>query len=306
MIDKQEIKKLLPNYLSSLGIDYNKNFCCLVPGHSDKTPSMIYRKNSETVKCFGCGFFGDVINLIGEQYGISNSSEAFVKAAEILLNKDFTKKINTQITAQQKKPKKKLIDSKLLNFSNLINKAHSNVNQTNYFKLRGISQKNINKYRLGYIKSLNQIVLPIENYYYIKRNIAKKQYYNMPDFILPIFNEKYIHENKDTVFVTEGIIDAITIEEYGYYAIATNSADNIYELIKIIEKNKFNGKIIIAFDQDYAGEIFANKLQENLTQLEIENQILILKNFKDINQAHLANTLYLRSTLNNIFQNLKE
>ncbi|MDP9438179.1 MAG: CHC2 zinc finger domain-containing protein [Actinomycetota bacterium] len=37
---------------------------CLAPDHEDKTPSMSVKVDTQRVHCFGCGFDGDVIDLV--------------------------------------------------------------------------------------------------------------------------------------------------------------------------------------------------------------------------------------------------
>jgi hypothetical protein len=40
---------------------------CVNPKHEDKTPSLVIYKESNSMTCFGCGFWGDVVDL--EVYG---------------------------------------------------------------------------------------------------------------------------------------------------------------------------------------------------------------------------------------------
>lgn len=37
---------------------------CLAPDHEDKTPSMSVKVDTQTFRCFGCGAYGDVIDLV--------------------------------------------------------------------------------------------------------------------------------------------------------------------------------------------------------------------------------------------------
>jgi rubrerythrin len=57
----------------------NKHKCLW---HDEKTPSMHYNRSKNTVKCFGCGKFADVIDVVQELYKVD-----FVDALKILKNK---------------------------------------------------------------------------------------------------------------------------------------------------------------------------------------------------------------------------
>lgn len=53
---------------------------CICANHQEKTPSMKLYKDK--VHCFGCGFSGDVIDVVRELYGVE-----FIKAVQIILGK---------------------------------------------------------------------------------------------------------------------------------------------------------------------------------------------------------------------------
>jgi DNA primase len=45
--------------------------CCPMPGHDDKTPSMVLHLDSDRYYCFGCGAHGDVIQWVQDLQGVS-------------------------------------------------------------------------------------------------------------------------------------------------------------------------------------------------------------------------------------------
>jgi DNA primase len=53
--------------------------------HNEKSPSMHYIKESNQVKCFGCGKFGSVIDVVMQQQGLT-----FLKAVNYLLGEEIT------------------------------------------------------------------------------------------------------------------------------------------------------------------------------------------------------------------------
>ena len=52
--DKQKMLSLLPDYLSSKGINVGANFTCLNPDDKAHIPTMTYVKDKNIVSCFHC------------------------------------------------------------------------------------------------------------------------------------------------------------------------------------------------------------------------------------------------------------
>ena len=80
------IKSQLESYLRQKNIDTSRNFRCLNPNHEDKNPSMSIDRTSRSglhCKCFSCGAYYDIFDLIALDYGIIDKSEVFKKAYEI-------------------------------------------------------------------------------------------------------------------------------------------------------------------------------------------------------------------------------
>lgn len=52
------------------GVNFDRTGRALCPFHSEKTPSFgVYKKRFG--HCFGCGWSGDVISLVGDMFGLS-------------------------------------------------------------------------------------------------------------------------------------------------------------------------------------------------------------------------------------------
>lgn len=64
------------------GVDFDRAGKALCPFHSEKTPSFgVYKRHFG--HCFGCGWSGDVINFVGDMFGLD-----FLKSVE-KLSRDF-------------------------------------------------------------------------------------------------------------------------------------------------------------------------------------------------------------------------
>ena len=62
LCDDVPIKDILSYYRPDITIRDRGNICC--PVHKDKTPSAKINEQRNTLKCFGCGFCGDSIDLV--------------------------------------------------------------------------------------------------------------------------------------------------------------------------------------------------------------------------------------------------
>ncbi len=95
---KEYIKDHIEEYLSSKGINTNKNFKCLTGIHIDNTPSMSLDKTRNKVKCFGqCGANLDTLDIIGIDNNTNDFNEQLNIGCEyfnITLDKDYKDYLN--------------------------------------------------------------------------------------------------------------------------------------------------------------------------------------------------------------------
>lgn len=84
----------------------------------------------------------------------------------------------------------------------------------------------------------------------------------------PIFNERYLQDPPEAVFVCEGIFDALSAEEAGAKAIAfVGTADRRF--LGLCQKYRPQTTFIIALDNDGAGQTAAQRVKEGLDALKI-------------------------------------
>ena len=182
-----------------------------------------------------------------------------------------------------------------------------------YLQARGISVDTAIDYGLGYdpawvsptaIKRLRKkgnnwtppatarIIMPVTKNHYIARAISdevEKDYCKMNETgggEAGIFNSRALYRDNQTVFLTEGIFDALSIIECGAAAIAINSTSNVEKLIKQLEKETTLATIILCLDNDSAGKEAAGGLKEGLDRLNISYvDADITGAYKDPNEA---------------------
>lgn len=71
------------------GVDFDRTGRALCPFHSEKTPSFgVYKKHFG--HCFGCGWSGDVINLVGDMFDLD-----FLQSVE-KLSRDFDLRVEPE------------------------------------------------------------------------------------------------------------------------------------------------------------------------------------------------------------------
>lgn len=121
------------------------NFKAKCPFHNERTPSFHVSVNRGTYYCFGCGAKGDVFSFVEQFEGLD-----FKGALKLLASKagvsldDFRENKNLE---SEKKELYGALEEATLFFEE---KLQSNGEALNYLKKRGLSDKTIKDWRLGY------------------------------------------------------------------------------------------------------------------------------------------------------------
>ena len=156
------------------------------------------------------------------------------------------------------------------------------------------------KYNIGYDRDFKEgkmkfpiqaIIIPVSKASYTVRNInnaSKFRYTKVGE--AAIFNYWELEQNrKDTFYIVEGEIDALSIIEAGRKAIALGSVNEVNLLVNKLKEDKFNNKFILMLDNDEKGkmwqEILYTKLKEIGINVEKNNT---LGKYKDANEFLVA------------------
>lgn len=141
---KVEISSVIGEYveLKKMGRNY-KGLC---PFHGEKTPSFMVNEELKLFKCFGCGVSGDVIKFLMDIEGIE-----FVEALEKLASRAGIKLIRRK--GEDRSDRMKLFDicsmaSEYYHF--LLSHHDVGKKAREYLKERGVSEKIIETFKLGY------------------------------------------------------------------------------------------------------------------------------------------------------------
>lgn len=261
-------------------------FHCLNPNHIDNNPSMMFTDKYNICKCFSCGVSYDIYDLIGLDYDLHSFKEQLEKVQELYLG-----------YVPVKKEVKKEIDNKIYDYTNYYNKCFKNRYKTTYLEQRGITRELIDKYKIGYDEERKLVVFPINKHCYFARSVVNNDKIKSRGSS-DIWNKKYIKENNQLVYVTEGIIDALSLEviDPNVKVMSINGVGNINSLVYALKENNFNGTIGIAFDKDGAGKKATDELKKELAKINVNSfstsmiaTFDISSKVKDINMALINN-----------------
>lgn len=165
-----------------------------------------------------------------------------------------------------------------------------------YLQSRGISPETASPFLIGYdpewvspttIKNRRamgsswtprptaRVIIPVTPNHYVARATSPdvpKEYSKMNETgggTVGIFNIAALHCTSNSVFVVEGVFDALSIIEAGASAVALNSTSNAALLIKHLEEHPTKATIIICLDHDDAGERAAPVLRDGFRRLNV-------------------------------------
>lgn len=199
------------------------------------------------------------------------------------------------------------------------NKAH--IMGSQYLYKRGLSDQLIDRFNLGFIndwqsptamsKGYNpegspRLIIPTSDTSYIARdtrdkselNESEQKYVKMKEGNVHIFNIQALQKNQP-IFIVEGEIDALSIIETGKAdAIGLGSVANIDIFMRELDRyghqrqGNFYPTLLIALDNDKAGQRAINKLETQLDNRKVANYVVqIARKSKDANEALVNNRL---------------
>ena len=279
-------------------------------------------KDGTSWKCFSCNKGGDIFDLIGEYEGIADHTEQLKRAGEIFgitidsyrssAREDFSpvpeyqkqdkteqythNNIHTNTYTQQ--PQTAGAD-----YTDFFLQAHSHIEETDYPQRRGLSKAVIDRFKLGYVaewrhpKAPNapaspRLIIPTAKGSYLARDTRteipeeQRAYSKSKVGTIQLFNRKALQEAKKPVFIVEGELDALSIIEVGGEAVALGSTTKAKALVELLKTQKPSQPLIIALDNDTAGQKASEELIEGLKGLSIPYYRLNpCGEYKDANEA---------------------
>ena len=262
MIDFQQIRQVvdIEEVARWLGLEvYNRKTRC--PFHNDKTPSLSFTRDH--FKCFGCDVSGDAIDLVAKLRNVS-VTEAAQRITEVFhVDGAIAVKKEQQIVDHARLAE--YVNSSILTFG-------VTLPARDYVESRGFTGESMLKFRFGYDKARNAIVIPYgtNSDYYTCRCIAGKQFYKPRTEDAgqePLFYEESL-DQENPVFVVESALCALSIIQEGGYAVST-CGTGASKLISALQERTGIPPLIVCMDRDEAGTTAALKLCEQLGAMGI-------------------------------------
>lgn len=262
-MDKEELKKFLPDYLMEKGLDLRKGGVCPKCNGGHKTPCFHYDSDRNKVKCFSCDFNGDLFDVIQEYECVD-----YVEALRIAIER-FEGHTPIKYRPDTRNAAERQTDSAELD----LKACAANVGKTDYFHRRGLSNETISEFRLGFDVNRKNAVIPYpdEAYYFLRG--TESEFKGKCRGQEPIFNLKDLYNSDcEPVFITEGQFDALSFVECGAYSIAIGGTNGINKLICQLKEKPTESPLIIATDADEAGQTAAERLKSELDALNMPSE----------------------------------
>lgn len=297
---KNELKELLTEYMEILeekGKIVNKGdgyWDCPFCGSGTKSnQTAAFHINGVKYNCFSCGERGDIFDLVAyiEKLTDRDWKAHYNRAVKIM--RPF-------IDGTETVKKEKILPVTFLeeihneNYSDYLQKCHYDVSHTNYFNNRGLSNETVNRFMLGYDNKKNIITIPYNTDLkgYVHRALwdSDIKYCKHGN---ELFNVQALYSSDgNIVFITEGQIDAMSVEELGFSAIGLGGVNEVEKLVQQLKKKKSNKTLILALDNDKAGRKATGKLIEKLAEEEFDNHYIVVSGlygvYKDANEYLIA------------------
>lgn len=277
-----------------------KNMHCIDPAHEDVHPSAHFYEDKNIVKCFGCGKTFDIYDALGFQYGLKSFKDQLAKAEELYGpvpdSYDATPQTSISIDKQLQPVDSDYVTVDQTVFFEDCNRTLNKINDEGmlYLKSRGISLDTANQFKLGHYWSdqypPNRLVIPTSKYTYNTRSIdagSNIKYCRLASMPVVLFNKEALNQKRYPVFIVEGELDAISIEQLGFKAVALGSASNIGLISTREDLDKLEYPMIIALDHDETGSKRSNDLRDKLDKKSIQYVVSdsLYGNFKDANEC---------------------
>lgn len=286
-----------------------KNFRCLNPAHDDHNPSMSFSRKTNTCRCFSEQKTYDILDLLALEYGKScHDPKEFV---EIVRQgcAEFGIYIPEKSASSSNKPVKG---------EEYLSACHACLEETGYFRKRGISDATARRFRLGFDshyplgnnRYMQAAIIPTGTTSFTARNTypfaeSDERYRKYGNTRTNFLNIEALNKD-EPVFITEGELDALSIIECGFESIALGSVANCQNFVQLCKDKNFRQYIIIALDNDTAGMEASAKL---LLELKASGIKAVAVNpymgCKDANEALMKSPVELKARLQEEIATLK-
>ena len=247
----------------------------------------------------------EVIKAVYNEYGIDIASVDGLEHPQT--HASGVRHINT---APKQSAPNNAFEAKYKAYLKLASQSFKGSPAEKYINNRGISSAVAERFKLGYSENEyfpnNEqhpaLIIPVGTDFFIKRNLEEGvRFSNAKGCASNLFNSRQLTNQQDTpVFITESVIDALSIIEAGGEAVGLNSTSNVDLLVKMLDTLENLPPFILCLDTDEAGDKATEKLSNAFKEknLRFIDGRFIIKNcdsaeenikLKDANEALVKN-----------------
>lgn len=290
------------------------NILCTCPFHAngnERNPSMgilksdLYRNGKlypkGTFNCFTCGQTGTIEEFVSKLYGKQDGGyfgKQYISKNFVAVAVNEREKLNLNLSRGKKeKTQIEYVDEAELDSYRWL---HS------YHKKRGLSDKVISYFDIGYDDKTNTMTMPVRDYtggtvFVYRRSVERKFFNNAVGtprglYVYGMYEVMKNISKIDELLVCEAPIDALSAWSNGKYAIATFTAQLTPVQISIIKKIPVR-KIVSAYDNDEAGQKATTKLFKLLGNTKLKYRLNFPEYAKDLNDIKKEDWENLQSEL---------
>ena len=298
--DKDNLKQYLKDY-ADFYLEHSKNglyVCPICSSGKGRNKTGAFSIKGERWNCFSCNHSGDLFDLIGAIEDLKTYPERLKRAEELYGTGTQPPKKKTPPQQEQE-----------VDYSAFIDACNKNLDKTDYY--RGISLETLNRFKIGYFEggrlpgydrpTTARLIIPTSKHSFVARDTTGNSQTKVlkSKGRMRLFNGEALAKAERPIFITEGEIDALSIIELGFEAIGLGGTSGVNRLLKALERTRPQQPLILALDNDTAGETATQKLKDGLNERNIEYLIAvgkeevggktethnIYKEYKDANEA---------------------
>ena len=297
-----------------------KGYLCPIcdSGNGPKGTGLSTRDRVHYTCWAGCFSNSDLFDIIGLKFNLQSYPEKLKKAAElygIQLERDrypghmTPEEAFSDLGSTKKAPEKiheaksRAAEDTAVSYEEYFRQAHQRIGETDYH--RGLSQETLDRFNIGYDPEwvhpttaadpskkkypTSRLIIPTSPYSYTARDTKENNAYSKQKVGKGhIFNVKVMWSAGQPVYIVEGEIDAMSIEDVGGTAAALCSTNNVDKLIALLREKRPVQPLILCLDNDDAGKKAYKKLSAALDELSIfyrEAPDTLLGDCKDANEC---------------------
>lgn len=253
--------------------------CCPFHAHGqERTASASFHlegKDAGKFFCFGCKARGSLSTILTKLFGSKAKAANYLNSNYTILHIEKARDVKRASSGVSQVNQEFELPSSLF------------TNKTDYYESRGIPDELVEKFKLGYSKRRNAVVLPVYEggkivFYQIRYldKDSKLKWYLPKEAKVKIWGKEAITERR--VVVCESVFNALTCWKFGRQAVATFGARCDDETVESLLSTGCLS-FTIAFDGDEAGRKSALDLSKKLMKKSRLVRILRVPNKMDIN-----------------------